>query len=291
MDYFLNIINLVFIFIILTESYNLVLGYTGMIHVGHVAFMAVGAYVCALLTLNGYPFWIGLTAGTLGAGLTGLLLGIPTVRFRADYLVAATLGMGEIVRLVLLNERQLTGGSGGLSKISRPELFGISFSSQTSLLILNGIMMLLALAFVWRLAGSPFGKVLESIREDEIAAQNLGKPTTRIKLQILVIAALLAGLSGALYAHTTQFIDPDAFGLQRLIFIFLIVVFGGAGNFWGPIVGTVILFVLSEGMRFLPLPPHILGPLRWMLYSGILIAMIILKPKGIMGEKLVRKKL
>lgn len=291
MDYFLNIINLVLIFIILTESYNLVLGYSGMIHVGHVAFMAIGAYISALLTLAGYPFWIGLVFGTFGAGFAGLLLGIPTVRFKEDYLVAATLGMGEIIRLVLLNERQFTGGSSGLTKIARPELFGIAFQTQSSLLIFNGIITVLVLLFVWRLVKSPFGKVVESIREDDVAAQTLGKPTTYKKLQILVIAAALAGLSGVLNAHTVQFIDPDTFGIQRMIFIFLIVVFGGTGNFWGPIVGTIILYTLFESMRFLPLPPHVLGPLRWIFYALILITMIILKPKGIMGKKLVRKKL
>lgn len=291
MDYFLLIIIQIFIFIILSQSYNLVLGYSGMIHVGHVAFMAIGAYTSALLTLAGQPFWVGLVCGLFTSGLVGLVLAVPTVRVRDDYLVAATLGMGEIVRLILLNERDFTGGSTGLPKILRPELFGISFQSNLALLGLVVIITALVLIFVWRLVHSPFGKVLESIREDETAAKSLGKNAWLRKMQILVIAATLAGLSGVLYAHTTQFIDPDIFGITRMIFIFLIVVFGGYGTFWGPVFGTAILFTLFESMRFLPIPAHILGPLRWILYSGILIIMIILKPRGIVGGKLHRKKL
>lgn len=293
MDFFLNTANHIFIFFILAQSYNLVLGYTGMIHVGHIAFMAIGAYASSLLVLAGFPFWMGLLAGVAGAALVGLILGIPTVRFREDYLVGATLGMGEIIRLILLNERQITGGSSGLTKIPRPELFGISFDSNLSLLFFILIITVISLLIMWRIVNSAFGRVLEAIREDETAAKSLGKNTWERKLQILVIGALFAGLAGVLYAHTNQFIDPDSqtFGIDRMIYVFLIVVFGGAGKFWGPIVGTTILYILFESLRFVPIPPHILGPLRWIIFSTILIAMIIYRPKGIMGEKLVRKKL
>ncbi|MEK7524253.1 MAG: branched-chain amino acid ABC transporter permease [Patescibacteria group bacterium] len=291
MSYFISILNLILIYIILTESYNLVLGYTGMVHIGHVAFMAIGAYASALITAAGYPFWMGLVGGISISALCGLILAIPTVRFKEDYFVAATLGMGEIIRLIIINERDYTGGSTGITKIARPELFGISFASDFALLAFNAVITLIVLLFVYRLVSSPFGKVLESIREDEIAAESLGKNTWAVKVQILIIAAALAGLSGVLYAHTLQFIDPETFNIHRLIFIFLIVIFGGSGNFWGPVVGTIILFTIFEAMRFLPLKPAVLGPLRWMIYSAILIAIIILKPKGIMGEKLTRKKL
>ena len=291
MSYLLTVLTLICIFIILTQSYNLVLGYTGMVHVGHIAFMAIGAYTSALMTNAGYPFWLGLASGVVAAGFAGLLLGIPTVRFREDYLVAATLGMGEIVRLILLNEREITGGSSGLPRILRPSFFGITFSGSVSLFLFVATVTTVATFIVWRIVNSRFGKVLEAIREDEIAAQSLGKNTPLIKLQILVIAALLAGLSGVLYAHSIQFIDPESFNIHRMIYVFLIVVFGGAGTFLGPIVSSAVLYALFEAMRFLPIPPHVLGPLRWIIFSTLLIAMIILKPKGIMGAKLHRKKL
>lgn len=291
MDYVLTIASLIGVMMILAGSYNLVLGYTGMVHVGHVGFMAIGGYSSALLTGAGFPFWLGLLAGIFFAGLAGLILGLPTVRFREDYLVGATLGMGEIIRLILLNERTLTGGSTGLPRIIFPSLFGFAFDTKPLLFLFVAAVTVFAMGFIWMMVRAPFGRVLEGIREDEIATKTLGKNTSGRKLQILVIASLLAGLSGVLYAHVLQFIDPETFNIHLMIYIFLMVVFGGAGKFWGPIVGATILYIIFEIFRHIGIPPHIYGPLRWMLFSLILVAMIILKPKGILGEKLERKKL
>lgn len=292
MDFFLIIVAQILIFIILSQSYNLVLGYGGMVHVGHIGFMAIGAYSSALLTVKaGVPFELGVFYGTLFAAFAGLILAIPTVRFREDYLVAATLGMGEIIRITLLNERQLTGGSTGVSKIARPEIFGVALQNNFLLVCFIFIITAGVLLFVRRVTHSPFGKAIESIREDEIAARALGKNVWLKKVQILVIAAGLAGLSGALYAHTVQFIDPEGFGLTRMMIIFLIVVAGGAGTFWGPALSAPLVYGIFEAMRFLPFPNNLLGPLRWITYGIILIIIIMLKPKGLLGEKLVRKKL
>lgn len=292
MDYFLTILTLILIYIILSQSYNLIIGYTGMVHLGHVAFMAIGAYSSAILTTAyGMPFWFGLVAGVIMAALAGLLLGIPTVRFRDDYLVAATLGMGEIIKIILINERQFTGGSTGIPAIAPPDFFGLVLKNNFYLFIFTLVITAIIMIFVWRLTHSPFGKTLEAIREDETAAKSLGKNTNLIRLQILVIAAGIAGFSGVLYAHAMQFIDPNAFDIHRMIFVLLLVAFGGSGTFWGPVVGTAILFTTFEAMRFLPLPPHIMGPMRWIIYSMILILIIIFKPTGIMGKKLIRKRL
>lgn len=292
MDYFLTIATLILIFIILNQSYNLIIGYTGMVHLGHVAFMAIGAYTSAILTTAyGMPFWFGLLSGVILAALAGLLLGIPTVRFRDDYLVAATLGMGEIIKIILINERQFTGGSTGIPGLAPPDFFGLVLKNNFYLFIFTFIITALIMLFVWRLTHSPFGKTLEAVREDETAAKSLGKNTNLIRLQILIIGAGIAGFSGVLYAHTTQFIDPNVFDVHRMIFVLLQVIFGGSGTFWGPVVGTTILFTIFESMRFLPLPPHIMGPMRWIIYSLILILIIIFKPTGIMGKKLVRKRL
>jgi branched-chain amino acid transport system permease protein len=292
MDYFFLVLTLICIYIILTQSYNLVLGYTGMIHVGHVGFMAIGAYGSALLTTKaGLGFWAGVSFGMMSAALVGFLLALPTVRFRDDYLVAATLGMGQIIRIVILNEREITGGSTGVTKIPRPEVFGVTLLNNFELFVFVLVLSLLALAIMWRIIHSPFGKVLESIREDEIASASLGKNVWMKKIQVLVLGAAFAGLAGALFAHTTQFIDPDTFDIHLMIYVFLIVVFGGSGKFWGPILGSIILYGFFEALRFVPFPSHILGPLRRILFSVVLIAMIILKPKGMLGEKLVRKKL
>lgn len=291
MDYVLTIASLMLCMMILTQSYNLVLGYTGMVHVGHAGFMAIGAYASVLTIAAGYPFLIGLLSGVLAAGIAGFLLGLPTVRFKEDYLVAATLGMGEIIRLVLLNERAITGGSTGIPRIAPPELFSIIFDTKIERFFFIFIIAVLVMVLVRFIVKSPFGRVLEAIREDEIAAKSLGKNTTSRKVQILVIASLFAGLSGVLYAHVLQFINPDAFNIDLMIYTFLIVVFGGAGYFWGPIAGTAILYIVFEFFRHIGLPPSVYGPLRWILFSSLLIVMIIFKPNGILGEKLERKRL
>lgn len=291
MDYVLTIASLMLCMMILTQSYNLVLGYTGMVHVGHAGFMAIGAYASVLTIASGYSFFIGLVSGILAACVAGLILGLPTVRFKEDYLVAATLGMGEIIRLVLLNERSITGGSTGIPRITPPELFGIIFDTKIERFFLIFAITILVMVLIRFIVKSPFGKVLEAIREDEIAAKSLGKNTTSRKVQILVIASLFAGLSGVLYAHVLQFINPDAFNIDLMIYTFLIVVFGGAGYFWGPIAGTAILYIVFELFRHIGLPPAVYGPLRWILFSSLLIVMIIFKPNGILGEKLERKRL
>lgn len=291
MEYLFNVLNQILITIIVAQSFNLVLGYTGMVHVGHVGFMAIGAYASSLLTLGGMPFWPALFLATCIAGAVGLLLGIPTVRFRDDYIVAATLGLGEIIRLILINERQFTGGSSGLTHIMRPELFGFSFEVNHELFFLLLALTVIILLLIRKLVKSPFGRVLESIREDELASKSLGKNTWLVKLQILVIAAAIAGFSGALWAHTTNFIDPETFNINVMILVFLIVVLGGSGNFYGPIVGSFIYFGVIESLRMLPLPANIVGSLRWLIFSTVLIIILIYKPKGIMGEKLIRKKL
>ncbi|PIQ77777.1 branched-chain amino acid ABC transporter permease [Candidatus Peregrinibacteria bacterium CG11_big_fil_rev_8_21_14_0_20_46_8] len=292
MEFIANIIAIMCLFALLYQGYNLILGYGGMLHVGHVAFMGVGAYVSALLTVKaGFSVLSGVTLGTLATGLLALLLAIPTVRFREDYLVAATLGMGEIIRIFILNERKLTGGSFGIVNIPRPAPFGVELASNVDMMIFLLIITTAVMLCVWRIVHTPFGRSIESIREDEIAASALGKNVWLKKVQILVLGALIAGLAGALFAHHIQFIDPSSITLDRMILVLLAVMLGGSGTFWGPIFSTILLVGLFEAMRFLPIPSHVLGPLRWIIYAAILIIIMIHKPTGLLGKKFSRKKL
>lgn len=291
MDYFLNYLIFVCIFIILSQGYNLVIGYTGLLHFGHIAFMAIGAYASSLLMLKaGIAFWLAAPGGMFLAALVGFLLAKPTVRFREDYLAIATVGLSETVRIILINWRSLTEGALGLDKIPKPQFFHYTVNTNIRyfffvLLITIGINL-----FVYRLVKSPFGRILETIREDEVASTSIGKNVTRYKIIILTIGAALAGLAGVLGAHFVAYIDPFVFSLDRMVFILLIVMLGGAGNFWGPILGTLILYSLFEGLRFVPLPEAQLGALRWIIYSLGLIIIMIYKPTGILGKKLLRKK-
>lgn len=290
MDFFLNLLIFMGTFMIVGQSYNLVLGYTGMVHVGHIAFMAVGAYTSALLSLSGVPFFISVLAGLVLAGIVGFVLAFPTVRVKEDYLVAVTLGLGEITRSVLLNWRSVTEGALGLPGIPHPNIFGWIANTNFEYFIFVMIITVAVQFFVYRLVRSPFGRVLETIREDEIAALTLGKNVWKYKIMVLVIGAILAGLGGILSAHFTTYIDPFIFNIDRMVFILVIVMVGGMGNFWGTIVSTAVLYSLLELIRFLPLPSAKLGAIRWLLFALTLVIIMIYKPKGLLGKRLVKKK-
>lgn len=290
MNYILAIAIFILIYIILTQSYNLILGYTGMIHIGHMAFMAIGAYTSSLLAISGIPSVLSVLIGMGGAGIAGLILGIPSIRFKEDYLVVATLGLAEIVRAVLINWTSVTEGPLGLPGIPQPNIFGFKIDTNFEYLVFIGLIALLVNIFIYRLVKSPFGRILEVIREDETAALSIGKNVFKYKLTALTLGAMIAGLAGALLAHYTTFIEPNIFCMDFMGFVLLIVIFGGGGNFWGPIIGTAILYSLSEIPRFLPFPPAVLGPMRWLFYAIILVIIVIFKPTGLMGKKLLKKK-
>lgn len=290
MEFFLNMLIFMGTFLILAQSYNLVLGYTGLVHVGHIAFMAVGAYTSALLSLSGVPFFIAALAGLVLASVVGFVLAVPTVRVKDDYLVAVTLGLGEITRSVLLNWRSVTEGALGLPGIPHPQFFGLTVNTQFEYVVFIWIIVLLVQFFVYRLTHSPFGRVLETIREDEVAALSLGKNVWKYKIIILVTGALLAGLGGILNAHFVTYIDPFVFNLDRMVFILVIVMVGGMGNFWGVTFSTLMLYFFFEIMRFLPLPSSKLGALRWLLFAIMLVIIMIYKPKGLLGKRILKKK-
>src|SRR3989344_1546036 len=209
--YVIHLLILVGIYIILAISLNLAMGFTGLLNIGHVAFYGIGAYTSALLALNlGFPFWISLLIGGLIAALFGLLLAIPTVKLKGDYLAIATLGFAVIIENIFRNWISLTRGPLGLPGIPKPNLFGFTFSGF-SYLILVLFFLLITYLFVRYIVNSPYGRVLKSIREDELVALSLGKNVVRYKTQALIISAFFAGVAGSLYAHYITFIDPSSF--------------------------------------------------------------------------------
>lgn len=291
MDFLFNFLIFTCTFIIISQGYNLIIGYTGLLHFGHIAFMAIGAYTSALLSLKlGVPFSVSALAGVLLAALIGFILGRPTVRFREDYLAIATIGLSETVRIILVNWRSVTEGALGLPGIPYPTFFGKVINTNAEYFVLVLVITVLVNLFVYRLVKSPFGRVLETIREDEIASLAIGKNVVKYKIIALTLGAALAGLGGVLNAHFVTYIDPFVFNIDRMAFILLIVMLGGAGNFWGPVIGTFILYSIYEGLRFVPLPSAHLGPLRWIIYSLGLVLIMIYKPSGLLGKKLLRKK-
>jgi len=287
-DLLLHLAIVIAIYAVFALSLNVEIGYTGLFNFGHVAFFAIGAYTSALLTLAGFPFSISLLAGLMLAGLCGFLLSIPALKLQGDYFGIATLGFGEILRMVVNNEVWLTKGPMGLPGIPRPELFGLHFDTLPAYLALSGGMALATFAVLAFIVLSPFGRALKAVRDDETAAEILGKNAFRFKIKSFVIGSVFAGLAGVLWAHYATFISPGDFTLTETILVLLIVVMGGKGTFHGPVVGAVVLIFFQESVRFLRLPPEwtrLLGPLQQMVFGLLLVVFMVFRPEGIVREK------
>lgn len=284
MEYLLHILVISEIYIILALSLNLIVGFTGLPALGHAAFYCIGAYTSSLLALNmGFSPWIGLLSGACMASISGLVIGYPAIRLKGDYLALATFGLGIIVYSIAKNWVSLTRGPMGLPGIPGFSIFGFQLSEIWTYLLLVSVFVLITVFAINRIVNSPFGRVLRSIREDEIASQALGKNITKYKLLVFIIGAFFAGIAGSLYAHYITFIDPSSFTVTESITILLMVIFGGMGSVQGSIVGAVILVTLPELLRFLGMPSSIAAPVRQIIYGLLLVILMLKRPQGIMG--------
>jgi branched-chain amino acid transport system permease protein len=262
-------INLVIIGIniILAVGLNLITGFTGQFSLGHAAFMSIGAYASAVATAKlDLPFVLSILLAGLAAGLSGILIGIPTLRLKGDYLAIATLGFGEIVRIVILNTEYL-GGATGIMDIP-------PYTNWTWVFWV----VVLTIIFIRNLINSKAGRACIAIREDEIAAESTGVNITYYKVMAFAVGAVFAGIAGALYANYFYFIKPDVFGFMRSIDILVIVVFGGMGSLTGSVVGAIALSLISLFLQKFP-------DLRMVIYSVILFVIMVYRPKGLMGDK------
>jgi len=285
MEYLLHILILIGIYVILSVSLNLIVGYTGLLSIAHATFYGVGAYVAALMALNLHsPFLVNILCAVVLSGLLGALVGIPSLRIRDDYFVIATFAFQVITFSVLNNWVSFTGGPMGLPGIPQPAIFGLQISSHVGFLILVGIFCALALWVTHRTVRSPFGRVLKAIREDEVFAKAAGKNVAAYKVLVFVIGAGMAAVAGVMYAHYISFIDPTSFTVMESIFIISIVIIGGSGSLWGPVVGAMVLVVLPELLRFVGLPSSVAANVRQIIYGGLLVAFMMWRPRGFLGE-------
>ncbi len=285
MEYLLHILVITGIYVILTLSLNLIVGYTGLPALGHAAFFAMGAYASSLLALNlGLSPWLGLPVGAVCAALLGVVIAVPALRLKGDYLALATFGAGVIVYSIAKNWVGLTRGPMGLPGIPGFSVFGFGLSEIWAYLILVTLFVILTYFVMGRVVDSPFGRILRGIREDEIATQTMGKDVNRHKVQVFVIGAFFAGIAGSLYAHYITFIDPSSFTVMESITILLMVVFGGMGSLTGSFVGAAVLVIFPEMLRFLGMPSSVAAPLRQMIYGLLLIVLMLRRPQGILGR-------
>ncbi len=282
--YQVGIITSALIFVILGLGLNIVIGYGGLLHLGYAAFYAVGAYNYGLLYLYfGWSFWIALPLGALSGMIFGLLIGIPVLRLRGDYLAIVTLAFGEIVRIVLENLSGFTNGPAGIAQIPRPDFF-IKLSLQSAATYLYYIaiaMVILTIFIIRRLEDSRIGRALEAMREDEIAAQSMGIDITKTKLITFALGAVWAGLAGVVLAGKTTYINPGSFTLLESVMILVAVVLGGTGSIPGVFLGAFLVTLIPEYFRAL-------SDYRMLMFGVALVIMPIFRPQGIIPR--VRKR-
>jgi len=264
-DYYLQILTWVGINVIMGVSLNLINGFTGQFSLGHAGFMAIGAYVAASMTkLMGMPFALALLAGGIAAAAGGLVVGIPTLRLAGDYLAIATLGFGEIIRVIILN-LDVVGGPRGLPGIPAHTTFlWVYVIAAATVVVVRNL--------IW----SRQGRALVAIREDETAAETMGVDTTRSKIMAFVVGAFFAGVAGGLYAHKITFIDPSQFDFMKSIEALVIIVLGGLGSITGTVMAAFVVTFLPEILRAF-------ADYRMIIYSLMLILMMLYRPRGLMG--------
>jgi branched-chain amino acid transport system permease protein len=284
-SYILYVATLAAIFVLLVASLNLLLGFANLFSLAHAAYFGVGAYVAGVSVVSlGASFWIAAPLALVFSGLLGALLSIPLLRLRDDYFIIATLGIQFILFEVFYNWVPVTRGPFGLDGIRRPALFGLSLTQDGLFFAFTVGVVALLFAIMWRLTNSPVGRILKGIREDELMTRLLGKPVEAYKVLVSAVASAIAGVAGALYAVFLTTIDPSSFDVQTSVLLFLMVVVGGPGNLWGSLVGTVVLTVVPEALRFVGIPSQTAPHVRIMLYGLILILLMLYRRQGLIGE-------
>ena len=293
-----DIATLILIYVMLGLGLNIVVGLAGLLDLGYVGFYAVGAYSYALLShYYGLGFWVCLPIAGLMAAFFGFILGFPVLRLRGDYLAIVTLGFGEIIRILLRNMTELTGGPNGISNIDKPTLFGLSFERRASegmqtfheyfgiaysginkvifLYLIALLLVLLTLFVINRLLRMPIGRAWEALREDEIACRALGMNPTAIKLSAFTLGACFAGFAGSFFAARQGLVTPESFTFIESAIILAIVVLGGMGSQLGIILAAVVMILLPELMREF-------SEYRMLMFGALMVLMMVWRPPGLL---------
>lgn len=277
------------IYVILALGLNIVVGLAGLLVLGYAGFFAIGAYTYALASIMlNCPFWLGLPLGAVITGLFGLLVGLPSLRLRGDYLAIVTLGFGEVIRYLLKNLPALTGGEKGLPNelfrgtINHPRIGHWLLSQPMHYYYLTCLMVILTVLIIGRLNNSRIGRAWIAIREDELAATAVGINATRMKILAFILSAVWAGLAGVLYAAKMNYITPENFRFEHSALILAMVILGGMGNTVGVILGAIILYILPWVIRdqFPAFQDY-----RLLIYGATMIIMMLFRPQGLIGSK------
>ena len=287
------------IWAILAISLNLVVGFTGLLSVGHIGFFGIGAYTVAILTSDapyeqlrteaiptfGWPFFAALPVGIVVTGAVALVVGVVFNRFRDDIFVLVSFGFTIISFNVFLNWRSVTRGAFGIHEIARPTVGSNVLTGELEFLGLVIGFLVIVLGISWLIVTSSFGRVLTAIREDEQAIEVFGYKATHYKLAVWTISAMMAGLAGGLFSSWTTFVDPNSFVLLESMLLVAIVILGGLATIWGSLLGAMAFVLLEEGMRFIPfLPVEYVGQSRLVVLGVMLVLLMLFRPQGLVGR-------
>ncbi len=283
--YLAHFLVMVGIYSILALSLNLLIGYSGIFSLAHAAIYGIGAYASALAALKlGLGFWGGMVVAASVGAFASALVAIPSLRVAGDYYVVASFGLQVVLLAVFMNWTDLTNGHAGLPGIPRPNLFGWVIDQPLEYVFLATAFAVLTWAICRRLTGSAFGRVLQAIRDDEIAALAMGKNVVLVKIVIACISSALGAMAGSLYAHYITYINPSSFALHESIFIATLVILGGSERLAGPVVGAFLLLAIPELLKFLAIPDAVAAPMRQIIYGALLVLFMLIRPEGILGR-------
>jgi len=266
------------IFSLVTLGLSLLMGYAGQISLAQAAFFGIGAYTSGILTSRlGWDPWAAIPAGAGLAAAVAWLVGIPALRLKGHYLAMATLGFGVIVHIILAEEVEWTGGPSGMVDIPGLKIFGWKLNSEIAWYYLVWGVVLLTLIFCFHVIHSRIGRALRAIHEEEVAAEAMGVPTARLKLQVFVISAVLASVAGSFYNHYVTCLNPGSFNLMWSMRFMLMVMVGGMQSLWGTLLGTVLLtFVGNEWL-------HVFAEFEMVVYGSLLLVVALFLPKGLVS--------
>lgn len=287
MEYVLTIGVLISIFIILASSYNLVIGYGGLASVAHPIFYALGAYAASLLAVHtGLPAPIAILAGGAVAVIASVLLALSALRVSGDYLLIASLGF-QLGILQVIKNFEFTGGPGGLSSIPST-ITGPMRTPAFFIICASG-----AALTVWlisRIVHGPYGRAITAMRDEELAFSALGRNAMSIKIVVFAIGCGIAGMAGGLYAFYFQYISPEQYEILQSAAILTMVVLGGMGTTWGPVIGAILLISVPQGITFLNLPPNVMAPLQGIIFTSLVLLFLFWRPAGLVGGLGAKKK-
>ncbi|MCS7184147.1 MAG: branched-chain amino acid ABC transporter permease [Patescibacteria group bacterium] len=284
-NYFFHLGIIFSIYSLLVLSSNLSLGYGGLFNLALPGLALIGAYTSSLLSLKtNLPFGVIFVITLILGYLVGWIISKITNKLRGDYLALVTFGFTFIVFTLALNWESLTRGALGLPSIPKPKFLFFQIESLIEIFIFYYLITFIVYLFLQKLIFSPLGRSIQALRDDELAISVLGRNPLRIKSLVLGISGLLSSLAGILYAHYLSYLDPYSFGLGDLIFILSALFLGGLADNRGALLGTFLLIIIPESLRFLPLPSYLVGALRQIIYSLIIIIILWFRPKGIFGK-------